>query len=166
VDVDRLTHRVRAVATGAAEMSVAEVDGAITESEARTIAARSLGVGPGTLQLAAATPGLRAYRTSAEGEGPVRAIDHEGTIRFQRSRAVVRSVPCRSARAAVEGMWRELAGADQGRATPGLLMAFDRHLVDLSGVETLEQALALATAELGDRPADTTVALIGFRQGG
>jgi hypothetical protein len=170
VEVDRFTHRVRAIATGAAEMSTAEVEGAIPEREARTIAARSLGVGPGTLQLAAATPRLRVYRTGGgEAGGPARAIDHEGTIRFQRSRAVVRTVPARSAVAVVEAVWRELAAgtaeSPSSTSVPGLLVAFGHRLVDLSGVETEAQATTLAATELAGEAEDTTVAVIGFRQG-
>ena len=171
VEVDRLTQRVRAIATGAAEMSAADPAGAIPEREARTIAARSLGLGPGTLQLAAATPGLRIYRVAgAEGAGPVRAVDHAGAIRFQRSRALVRAVPRRSVSATIEALWREATGseAESGgmRAAPGLLVAFERRLVDLSGIETLAQAQALAAADLAGHADDLSVALIAFAQGG
>ena len=43
VEVDQQTHRVRAIAVGAAEMHAKDPDGSITEGEARAIAARAMG---------------------------------------------------------------------------------------------------------------------------
>ena len=48
---------------------------------------------------------------------------------------------------------------------PGLLLLFDRHVVDLSGVESLAQALALASSELESVARDALLVLIGMPVG-
>jgi hypothetical protein len=42
---------------------------------------------------------------------------------------------------------------------------YERHVIDLSGVETVEQAVALAASELEDLTDDAPVALIGVPPG-
>jgi N-methylhydantoinase A/oxoprolinase/acetone carboxylase beta subunit len=166
IEIDRVTHRVRANAMGAAEMHVKDPGGSITEREARAIAARSMGVAPDALRLAAATPALRVYQVSPGDLGAVRAVDREGAIRVQRSRAMVRSSTPRSAAAALTSMWNEVGGDGREQiVVPGLFLLFDGHVVDLSGVETLDQALALAASELEGRADDVPVALVAVPPG-
>ena len=66
---------------------------------------------------------------------------------------------------AVADVWRQAALAtDTGARTgPGLLMMHGRHLVDLSHIETLEQAQALVASEVAGFDGDTQVALVGVR---
>jgi N-methylhydantoinase A/oxoprolinase/acetone carboxylase beta subunit len=166
VEIDRQTSRVRAIAMGAAEMHVKDPGGSIPEREARGIAARSMGLASDAVHLAGATPGLRIYCGEGNGLAPVRAVDWEGAIRVQRSRALVRAATPGQAQAVIARLWEETAGGDGGRAVvPGLFLMFERHVVDLSGVETLEQALALATSELDGLASDTPVVLIGVPVG-
>jgi N-methylhydantoinase A len=170
VEVDPLTHRVRAIAMGAAEMHVKDAGGAISQSEARAIAARSMGVAPDALQLAATTSGMRVFQgVTPAGQANlagVRAIDWEGAIRVQRSHAIVREATPRSAPDAIADLWTRASTIEQGRTLhPGLVLMFERHLIDLSGVETLAQALALAASELEPLADDAAVALIGIPHG-
>lgn len=163
VEIDKQTHRVRAIAMGAAEMHVKDPGGSISEPEARSIAARSMELPGQELALVAETPGVRVYQGPAGDYDKVRAVDWAGTIRVQRSRALVRSSSPSRAAAEIEALWQATSVASDGRETvPGLLMMFERHVIDLSGVETLEQALGLAADELGDRDEDTAVALIAI----
>jgi hypothetical protein len=145
-------------------MRVKDAGGAISEGEARSIAARSLGLAGDALQIVGSTPGVRIFQPSGDGLRPVRAVDREGTIRVQRSRALVRTTNAGAAVDSIAALWREAAAAaDGGHASaPGLIMMFGRHVADLSGVETLEQAQALATAELEGQGADVPAALIAL----
>ena len=167
VEVDRLTHRVRAIAMGAAEMHVKDPGGSIPEREARSIAARSMSLLAETLHLAAETGHMRAYRSTPDGFGAVRVVDREGAIRMQRSRALVHTTTAAQAPPMIRSLWTETAG-DTRDGTPGLglLLLFGAHLVDLSGVETLDQAVALARSETETLSEDTVVGVIAFRVGG
>ena len=144
-------------------MHAKDLGGSITEGEARAIAANSMGVPAATLMLAAETSGMRIYRAAGERLGGVRAVDRSGAIRVQRSRALVcRSTPRRAAQD-IESLWREASPHEDGRtaAAPGLFLLYEGHVADLSGVETLAQAIALATSELEKMDGDAPVVLVG-----
>ena len=181
VEVDPMTHRVRATAMGAAELHVKEPGGAVPEREARGVAARSMGLTPDALQLVAETTALRVYQ--AAGDGPVaaggrdrglaasmakvRVVDRDGGIRVQRSRALVRLAVPGDVGSVIAQLWKATshAGAGGHAAVPGLLLLFAGHVVDLSGVESLAQALALAESELEAVAGDTRLVLIAMPVG-
>jgi len=166
VEVDTLTNRVRATAMGAAEMHVKDESGGISEREARSLAARSLDVTGDALTLVAATPGFRVYQTEGDGPRSLRAIDWQGAIRVQRSRALATSAQVEGVARALSDLWHAAGGSNsQTHTHPGLVLLYERHLVDLTGVEDLEQAQALATSELDGKPAETVVALIAMPAG-
>ena len=148
VEVDQVTHRVRAIAVGAAAMHAKDEAGAITEGEARAIAARSMGLAAASLQLAAQTSGQRVYQVAGEVDGRACAVDREGAIRVQRSRAQVRLSSTRAAAPDLARVWRACARNEVGR-TPvtGLFVLYGEHVADLSAVETLEQAQALTATK-------------------
>ena len=163
VEVDQQTHRVRATAMGAAEMHVKDASGAISEREARSLAARSLGLAAESLVLAASTPGFRVYKAPGEGATGLRAIDWRGAIRVQRSRALTLETTASTAAKALDHLWLAAGGGGTAASShPGLVLLYERHLVDLSGVEDLQQALALTKGELDGKPADMAVALVAM----
>jgi len=167
VEVDQQTHRVRATAMGAAEMHVKDASGAISEREARYLAARSLGVAPEALTLRATTSGFRVYQSAEEGSSALRTIDWRGAIRVQRSRAFAVASTAGSIRKTLETLWHVAGGSDgAAHAHPGLVLLYERHLVDLTGVEDLAQAQALALSELESISPETPIALIAMPVGG
>ncbi|MFM9939862.1 MAG: hydantoinase/oxoprolinase family protein [Hyphomicrobiaceae bacterium] len=170
VEVDTLTHRIRAIASGAAEMRVKDIGGSISESEARSIAARSLGVAASSLQMVAATSGLRVYQaqatTPSDSLAAVRVVAWDGAIRIQRSRALVRSATPADLAQQLTEVWKVSVGQQQGRhIVSGLWLLIGRHVVDLSGVETLEQAQALARSEMDGVTATATLSIIAVPTG-
>jgi N-methylhydantoinase A/oxoprolinase/acetone carboxylase beta subunit len=163
VEIDQLTHRVRATAVGAAAMHAKDPDGAITESEARAIAARSMGLPTAALDLAAETSGLRVYQKAQERLGAVRAVDRDGAIRVQRSHALVRVCTPATAAGVVDEVWGAMSRSEDGRViAPGLFLLHGHHVADLSGVESLEQAKALAASELDGQVRDAPTVLVGI----
>lgn len=163
IEVDRVTHRVRAIAVGAAEMRTQGTGGTISESEARHIAARSLSMGSPAMHMAAMTTGMRVYMASASQPSPVRVIDWEGKLRVQRSRALACQTNGGEALAAIDAIWAEgLSHNRDPNLVPRLIIMYERHVVDLSGVETKEQALALAKSELENSTGGALVAIVAL----
>jgi len=78
----------------------------------------------------------------------------------------VRSSTPRAVAADVAQVWRETAEDGAGRATSGLFLLHGHHVVDLSGVETLAQAVALAADELEGQDLDGAIVLIGVAASG
>jgi hypothetical protein len=143
-------------------MHAKDVGGSITEGEARAAAAGSMGLPSAMLRLTAETSGLRVYQAAGDGVGGVRAVDREGAIRIQRSRALVRSSTPRAVGADIEQVWREIwQNEDDRLGPPGLFLLYEHHVADLSGVETLAQAKALAASELESLDGDAPVVLVG-----
>lgn len=162
VEVDTQTGRVRATAIGAAEMNVKDESGAISEAEARQIAARSMHVNTGSLSLTAQTSGYRVYSEAPSGATRARAVDWAGALKVQRRRAFVSESTASKAAEAITALWHQADGAREAGVlgTPRIMMMHGRHLVDLSGVQTLDHALALAASETAGLPPETAVALI------
>ena len=166
VEVDKQTHRVRATAIGAAEMNVRDESGAISEAEARQVAAQSMHMAGSALELVAQTAGYRVYvEAGVTQPARVRAVDWEGTLKVQRRSAFACSARVGELRQAIADVWRRatLATETGARSGPGILMMYGRHLVDLSHIETLEQAEALVASEVAGLSDDTAVALVGVR---
>ena len=86
--------------------------------------------------------------------------------RSQRSRALVRSADPRTAGPTLVALWKEASGiVGERQGVPAIVLLFERHLVDLSGVETLAQAEALAASELEGLAEDVAVALVAVPLG-
>ena len=143
-------------------MNVKDESGAISEAEARQIAAHSMHVASSSLSLSAQTDGYRVYSETPTGAARVRAVDWEGTLKVQRRRAFVGKTQASEAKDAIIALWQEadLAREAGVRGAPRIMMMHGRHLVDLSGVETLDQALALAASEIAGLDGDAAIALV------
>jgi N-methylhydantoinase A/oxoprolinase/acetone carboxylase beta subunit len=151
IEIDPHSQRVRATAVGASEMR-ARHRRHIGEGEALRIAAESLGVPIGAARLAAQTDGMRLIQASIDGRAPLRAVDLEGAIRIQRSHARVEHAHAAEALAHLEARWTE--------AHHELFLVLGGHVIDLGGLPSREQALAVARTELEGVPDDTTVLLV------
>jgi len=170
IEVDPQTQRVRAIAMGASEMRAKDMRKEVSEDEAREIAARSMGLPPETLRLAAATNQVRVFQGQVEERkwrifssrrAPLRAVDREGVIRIQRSDGVVAGATAQTGLAEMRRLWEEVTIYNGDSViTPDMFVIAGRRVVDLSGVSALEQALAIGRSELEGLAPEAPVALI------
>jgi hypothetical protein len=122
----------------------------IGEADALRIAAESMGIPAADTRLAAQTDGMRLIQATIDGRAPLRAVDLEGAIRIQRSNARVEHAHAADALAHLKSRW------DDGE----LFLVMGGHVIDLGGLPSREQALAVARTELEGVPDDTTVLLV------
>jgi N-methylhydantoinase A/oxoprolinase/acetone carboxylase beta subunit len=155
IEIDPHTQHLRATAVGAVEMDSTPRT-MISEDRARAIAAGSLGVPPEAACVVASTDRVRVIQASVSGRQPVRVVDLEGVIRLQRSDAQVRTTSVEQAVDTLERQW-----AAQ-RHPPELMLAAGGHLIDLSGCASIDQARAVARAELDGLAPDTTVVVMAM----
>jgi N-methylhydantoinase A len=170
VEVDAQTQRVRATAIGATEMRSQDRLKQVTEDQARQIAADSMSVASDTVQLVAATDGMRVFQaTQVEQKWrffkrtrkPLRAVDREGVIRIQRSDGVVVSTASATALERMRRVWEETTIYNgDSIITPDMFLIAGAHVVDLSGISALEQVLAVGQSELDGLPGDAPVGLV------
>jgi N-methylhydantoinase A/oxoprolinase/acetone carboxylase beta subunit len=149
IEIDPHSQRVRATAVGASEMR-ARHRRHIGEAEALRIAAESMEVAVADTRIAAQTDGMRLVQATVDGRAPLRAVDLEGAIRIQRSNARVEHAHASDALAHLKSRW------DDGE----LFLVMGSHVIDLGGLPSREQALAVARTELEGVPDDTTVLLV------
>jgi N-methylhydantoinase A/oxoprolinase/acetone carboxylase beta subunit len=149
IEIDPHSQRVRATAVGASEMR-ARHRRHIGEADALRIAAESMDVPVSATRLAAQTDGMRLIQATIDGRAPLRAVDLEGAIRIQRSNARVEHAHAADALAHLKSRWNE----------GELFLVMGGHVIDLGGLPSREQALAVARTELEGVPDDTTVLLV------
>jgi N-methylhydantoinase A len=154
IDVDRLTQRVRAIASGAAEMRARGIGGTLHETEARAIAARSLGIATSALALSAETSGFRVYQPRGATDGPVRCVDAEGVLRVQRGHAHVVATTAAVCLNAIR------AAFDQATSAISLYVLVRHRLIDLTGLADRDPLVTLASAELLAEASDERVILV------
>src|SRR5436190_2307835 len=172
VELDPNTHRIRATAMGASEMRARQRKDEVGETEAHEIAAKAMGLEPGRVALAAATPRMRVFQGEVEERSwgifkkrrsPVRAVDLDGVIRVQRSHSVVRPVSTRTALDGLRRLWEDTTIYNgDSTITPDVFVIVGGQLIDLSGVNSIDQAVAVTRGELDGLTADASIALIGI----
>jgi N-methylhydantoinase A len=172
IELDPNTHRIRATAMGASEMRARQRKDEVGETEAREIAAKAMGLDLDHVALAAATPRMRVFQGAVEERywglfkkrrNPVRAIDLDGVIRVQRSHSVVRPVSARNALDGLKRLWEDTTIYNgDSTITPDVFVIVGGQLIDLSGVNSIEQAVAVTRGELDGLTADASIALIGI----
>jgi N-methylhydantoinase A/oxoprolinase/acetone carboxylase beta subunit len=162
IEIDPHSQRVRATATGASEMRTRTRTALVGEDEARAIAARSMEVAVETTHVAAATDRLRVIQAIlADKRHPVRVVDLEGTIRLQRSDAVVLKTSARNGAGMVKRVRAEMTvNRGNGAIAPDMLLIAGAHIAELAGILPPEQASALAWTELEGLAPDASVVLV------
>lgn len=170
VEVDPQTQRVRATAMGASEMRAQDLRVAVTAAEARAIAATSMGLDTGAVNLVAETELVRVFQGEVEERKwrifrhrrhPVRAVDREGVIRIQRADGVVSGSTALGGLAEIRRLWEQVTVYNGDSViTPDMYLVVGRRVVDLSGVGALDQALAVARSELEGVPGEAPVVVV------
>lgn len=174
VEVDSQTHRVRATAMGASEMRAHDILKEIDEGTALQIAAKSMALAAEAVTLAAATPRMRVFQGLVEERRwgglfktrrrPFRAVDTEGLIRIQRSDGVVRQTTGAQGTGALKQLWEDITIYNgDSIITPDVFVIAGGHVLDLSGVNTLDQAQGIAQGEFTGLSPDVPVALVGVQ---
>jgi N-methylhydantoinase A len=156
IEIDPHSQHVRATAVGAVEMDSTPRT-VVGETEAKAIAARSLGVSPDAAYVAAATDRMRVIQATVMGRHPVRVVDLEGVVRLQRSDARVEISSVQQAVATLERLWQ---GNTLVRDSKEVILVAGNHIVDLTGSVTLDQARAIAGTELEGLVLETTVVFV------
>ena len=157
---------------GASEMRARQRRDEVGEVEAREIAAKAMGIEPDRVALAAATPRMRVFQGEVEERSwglfkkrrnPVRAIDLDGIVRVQRSHSVVRPASARTALDGLRKLWEDTTIYNgDSTITPDIFVIIGGQLIDLSGVNSIDQAIAVTRSEIDGLTSDASVALIGI----
>ncbi len=170
IEVNPHNQRVRATAMGASEMRAKTRTNVVSEPEAVAIAAKSMGVPVETAHVVASTDRMRVVQATVvekhfkfltRKRHPVRAVDLDGVIRIQRSDAKVAKTAARQGIETLKRFWEDntIYNGDSV-IVPDMFILVGAHIVDLTGIVSLDQALAVARTEFEGLAPDATIVLI------
>ena len=170
IEVEPARNLVRAIATGATEMRAREnVGDGLDESRLAEVAAESLGAGPA--EMVAKTGRWTVFRVIVEARGWLglgkrreerhALVERDGTVRRKFGRiqwGVTTAGQCPEALA--QFLAALTIHGDGGASIPRAYLLCGERLLDLSGLVTADQVVALAKSELADAPAETEVVML------
>lgn len=170
IEVDSQMNRVRATAVGTTELKAQDLLKQVDEEQAREIATQSMHAGIGNVRLVGATDGLRVFEGTIEERQwgifrrirhPLRVIDHQGFVKLQREKALVRESTVASWWKVFGILWQQgTVMVGDSTVNPDMFLAVGGRLLDLSGMQALEQAAEVARTELEGRDGDETVVIV------
>jgi len=177
VEVDTRRKRLIATARGTPEMRTeALATQALPEEELRGLAARSCGLPPEALHTVGGAGSLFAYQGRVierrffgllrSERHPVRVLDHEGVVRLKLSDAVSSACPLSALPGRLNELVEELTTyGDAGALLPDVFVALSGRVLDMSGLATRDQILALLRAESEALAADEpAIALVSRKR--
>src|SRR5437899_2676434 len=174
IEVNPQTQRVRATAWGATEMRARDLLRALSEAEARAIAAQSLKVEPGAVRLAGRTGGHWVFVTEVSERRlwimkttrrPVRVLDRGGFIKVQRADAEVGQAVASTAIDELRALWGSTTLYDgNGVIPPDAYLVLDGQMVELSGMISIDHAVSVAESELSGCRPDEPVVIVAARR--
>jgi hypothetical protein len=173
VEVNPQTNRVRATAIGSMEMRAQEMGKVPDPEECRLIAAKSMNVPPEKVDLCACSSLCTVYQGKVEERrlrifrsrrSPIRVLDRQGFVKVQRSDGTVYQLNGASAMEGLRRIWEETTiYKGDSIVYPDLFLIVGSHIMDLSGVQSLDHALGLVAPEIdGVRP-DEPIVVVGCR---
>ena len=158
VEIDRSQNRVRASASGAtALVEGANAVAAASESERLEAARRALRAGTEASRVAAQTSAFIAV----EANRSVAIVDERAVVRLIVPRAAVIVTTVGRLEAAVAATIEEYTTyGDVGRALPDLWLLVGARIVELTGLTSTEDAMALAADDVAGLIDDAAVAIV------
>lgn len=161
VEVDPQRNLVRAVATGATELrSKDRRQEPLADAELARICAQSMGLSDPSIAESARSEGLHVYQGAirprrffglvpGKAVEPVRVIDDFGVVRLQRKDGAVVQTTVSAWKDVTRRVVESHTVYDDGGASlPNVHLICGQRIVDLSGVQSLDQIIALGEAEL------------------
>ncbi|HET7815567.1 MAG TPA: hydantoinase/oxoprolinase family protein [Candidatus Baltobacteraceae bacterium] len=165
IEIDSQRNIVRAIASGAAEISETSAQTEQTPEQLLASAARLMRCDPAAVRETAGTGLLTVFECEKEKRRDLRVLDRTGVGRLSLRDAAVRSTTAGNALADLaDTIEKETSFGDVGRALPEIYVVHGARIADFSGLASADQAQALAQEELSGRdPADPVVFLTSRR---
>ena len=173
MEINPQTGRVRATAIGTMELRSQEICQIQSPEECRRIAAQSMNLPEEKVALKASTGLVHVYQGAVEEKRwklftakrfPVRVLDNQGFVKVQRSDGSVYQFSGASAMAGLKEAWANLTIYNgDSIILPDLFLIVGTHILDLTGVQSVDQAIGVISTELEGVPPDQPVAVVGIR---
>jgi N-methylhydantoinase A len=173
VEINPQTNRLRCTALGTTEMRTQDMSHNIDEQEGRTLAAKSMNLPPERVERKGGTGLVNVYQGLVEERRlwlftarrhPVRVLDSHGFIKVQRSDGTVFQLSGGNALEGLKQAWENLTIYNGDSIIfPNLFLIVGSHIVDFSGLQSIDHVLGLAASELEGIKSDEPVLIVGSR---
>ncbi len=173
VEVNPQTNRVRATAIGSMEMRAQDMAKLAEPEECRLIAARSMNLRPEQVDLCAGSSLCSVYQGKVEERRfrifrsrryPIRVLDRQGFVKVQRSDGSVYQLTGANALEGLKKSWEELTIYNGDSIIyPDLFLIVGSHVMDLSGMQSVDHALGLVAPELEGISPEEPIVVVGCR---
>ena len=173
VEISPQTNRIRCTALGTTEMRTQNMSHTIDEEEGRTLAAKSMNLSPEWVERKAGTGLVQVYQGLVEERRfwlftarrhPVRVLDSHGFIKVQRSDGSVFQLSGTNAMEGLKQAWENLTIYNGDSILfPNLFLIVGSHIVDFSGLQSIDHVLGLGASELEGIKSDEPVVIVGSR---
>jgi hypothetical protein len=143
----------------------------ITLEDCKISAARSMQIDVSWVKFVAQTSSLMAFVAEKEiktlfglfrkKQTLLRIIDKTGVVKLQRNNALVESTDAENVLNILENIINDLTDfGDAGRSLPDIHLLVGARIISLAGLAELEQAIALAKAELENLPNGVPIVIV------
>jgi N-methylhydantoinase A/oxoprolinase/acetone carboxylase beta subunit len=173
VEVNPQTSRVRATAIGSMEMRSQDMVSNPDAAECRAIAAKSMSLPAEQVEQVAAsalctvfqgTVEERKFRFFKKVRHPIRVLDRQGFVKVQRSDGSVFQFTGATAAGGLKQSWEKLTIYNGDSIIfPDLFLIVGSHVMDLSGVQSVDHALGLVGTDLAGVKPDEPIVVLGTR---
>lgn len=160
VEVDSQKNIVRAIAVGSTEFRAKDLmKKELTQKELLDIAAHNLETSPDKLKIEGSTSYMYAITHECiskklfgfikKKNKALRIIDKEGVIRLQKNNALCQQTNVNNFESSLRSIMEEVVVyGDGGTEMPNIYIICGKRLIDLSGLQSVEQIISLAKVEI------------------
>ncbi|RVU97236.1 hydantoinase/oxoprolinase family protein [Coriobacteriales bacterium OH1046] len=160
IDIDSITGKVTAIATGSTEVKTTDLQKEVDDAEALELATEDFGKQVSDIKLIEKTGHFFVYQGTKKDRVPLRVVDKKGFVRVQISNAVISKVKAADYKAEVERLWESASVfAADGVMRPDYFICIGPRVCDYSAIN-LEQLELMMGLDLDDREPDEEVVII------
>lgn len=173
VEINPQTGRVRATAIGTMEMRSQDMCRLLETEECQPIAAESMSIPAEKVKLQATTRLVHVFQGTVEEKRwrlftfkryPLRVVDNQGFVKVQRSDGSAYQFAGATALEGLKQVWENLTIYNGDSIIyPDMFLIVGTHIVDLTGVQSVDQALGVVATELEGVAPDQPVVVMGTR---
>ncbi|WP_316569444.1 hydantoinase/oxoprolinase family protein [Neobacillus sp. YIM B06451] len=166
IEIDSQTNKVTAIAMGSSEVQATDLLMALSEEEAKEIAAKSMGVPIGEAELITKSDVIYVFSAKGKKEGAkqVRIIDKKGFIKVQRGDAIAEKCTVAQAQEVIAQMWETLAIFKSDiKLSPDIYLCIGGKVLDYTGMLDKEQLYMVVDTELGTMEPHEEIIIVGAK---
>jgi N-methylhydantoinase A len=176
IEIDKQMNLVRAIASGALEMRSKDLSAREVSPELRRqSAAKSMEVDPMEVQLEVSTDNLEVYISKHEEKHLFglftdlkihgRVVDKDGVVRLKLANTLIyKSTPQELEYDLHRLIDRESSYKDSGQLLPNVFVVYGSRIINISGLASSDQMIAVAKEEIAGVPTNTKLILIADKR--